>query len=75
MSNQDFSSDASKPFWASQTIWSSLAVIGASLAGAALSARSGDVAGVSAALTSILGAAAAIAGRYKARTALAPPFG
>jgi hypothetical protein len=75
MSNTDFSVDASKPFWASQTIWASLAVIGASLAGATLSARSGDVAGLSAALTSILGATVAIAGRYKARTPLAPPFG
>jgi hypothetical protein len=75
MSLQDFANDATKPFWASQTVWSSLAVVGASVAGAVLAVKSGDAAGVGAALTSLVGALSAIVGRYKARAALAPPFG
>lgn len=58
-------SDA-KPFWASQTIWSSIAVIGASASGAFLAWRSNDMAGFGAALTSILGGINAIVGRYRA---------
>jgi lysozyme family protein len=58
-------SDA-KPFWASQTIWSAIAVIGASTSGAFLAWRANDMAGFGAALTSILGGINAIVGRYRA---------
>ena len=56
----------SKPFWASQTIWSSIAVIGASTSGAFLAWKANDMAGFGAALTSILGGINAIVGRYRA---------
>lgn len=60
--------DETKPFWASQTIWSSLAVIGASAAGALLAWRSGDFAAFGVALTAILGGVNAIVGRIRAVT-------
>ncbi|MFN3888967.1 MAG: hypothetical protein ACK4MV_01125 [Beijerinckiaceae bacterium] len=60
--------DVTKPFWASQTIWSSIAVIGSSAAGAVLAWRSGDIAAFGAALTAILGGLNAILGRLRAVT-------
>ena len=36
--------EAAKPFWASQTIWSAVAVVGSSAAGAWLAWLSGDMA-------------------------------
>lgn len=60
------SSEATKPYWASQTVWSSLAVIGSSAAGAALAWKSGDLAAFGAALTAMLGGINAIAGRFRA---------
>jgi hypothetical protein len=58
----------SKPFWASQTIWSSIAVVGSSAAGAFLAWRAGDLAAFGAALTAVLGGLNAIAGRMRAVT-------
>lgn len=60
--------DETKPFWASQTIWSSIAVVGSSAAGALLAWRSGDLAAFGAALTAMLGGLNAIAGRIRAVT-------
>ncbi|MBM3608718.1 MAG: hypothetical protein FJX29_09765 [Alphaproteobacteria bacterium] len=58
--------DGGKPFWASQTIWSALAVIGSSAAGAALAWKSGDMAAFGAALTAMLGGINAVIGRFRA---------
>jgi hypothetical protein len=60
--------DMSKPFWASQTIWSSLAVIGASSGAAVLAWRGNDMGAFGAAITSLLGGVNAIVGRFKATT-------
>jgi hypothetical protein len=60
--------EESKPFWASQTIWSSIAVVGSSAAGAFLAWRAGDLAAFGAALTAMLGGLNAIAGRLRAVT-------
>ena len=59
-----------KPFWASQTIWSSLAVIGSSLAGALLAWRGNDMAGFGASLTALLGGVNAIVGRVRSTAAI-----
>ena len=59
-----------KPFWASQTIWSSVAVIGSSVAGGVLAFRSGDLNAFGAAITAALGGVNAIVGRYKATSAI-----
>jgi len=64
--NQD-----TKPFWASQTIWSSVAVIGSSLTGALLAWKGNDIAGFGAALTALLGGVNAIVGRMRAATPIA----
>lgn len=64
--NQD-----TKPFWASQTIWSSVAVIGSSLTGALLAWKGNDIAGFGAALTALLGGVNAIVGRVRASTPIA----
>ncbi|MCC2098164.1 MAG: hypothetical protein KDJ29_14810 [Hyphomicrobiales bacterium] len=58
--------DTTKPFWASQTIWSAFAVVGSSVAGALLAWKSGDMAAFGAALTAILGGVNAIVGRFRA---------
>ncbi len=55
-----------KPFWASQTVWSSMAVIGSSTAGAMLAWNANDMAGFGAALTAILGGVNAVVGRFRA---------
>eukprot|EP01037_Dinobryon_pediforme_P009564 gene9564-9640_t len=55
----------SKPFWASQTVWSSFAVIGASAGAAVLAWRSGDMGAFGAAVTSLLGGVNAIVGMFK----------
>jgi hypothetical protein len=60
--------EETKPFWASQTIWSSIAVIGSSAAGAFLAWRSGDFAAFGAAITAVLGGLNAIVGRVRAVT-------
>ncbi|HEY8581206.1 MAG TPA: hypothetical protein VIL72_15060, partial [Beijerinckiaceae bacterium] len=57
-----------KPFWASQTIWSALGVIGASAAGAYLAWMAGDMAAFGAALTALLGGVNALVGRFRAVT-------
>ena len=62
--------EESKPFWASQTIWSALAVVGASVAGAWLAWRSGDLEAFAAALTAALGGLNAIVGRIRATTVI-----
>ena len=59
-----------KPFWASQTIWSSVAVIGSSIAGSVLAWKSGDMAAFGAALTAAFGGMTAIAGRFRATTVI-----
>ena len=61
---------AAKPFWASQTIWSAVAVIGSSVAGAWLAWKSGDMAALTAALAAVLGGANTIAGRVRASTSI-----
>lgn len=58
--------EETKPFWASQTIWSSVAVIGSSVAGAFLAWRTGDFAAFGAAITAVLGGLNAIVGRVRA---------
>ncbi len=63
-------SDNSKPFWASQTIWSAVAVVGASLGGALLAWKSQDLAAFGAALTAALGGINAIVGRYRASSVI-----
>lgn len=55
-----------KPFWASQTVWSSFAVIGSSTAGALLAWNSNDMASFGAALTAVLGGVNAVVGRFRA---------
>jgi hypothetical protein len=55
-----------KLFWASQTIWSALAVVGSSVAAAFLAWQSGDMAAFGASLTAALGGVNAIVGRYRA---------
>jgi len=60
-----------KPFWASQTIWSSIAVIGSSVTGALLAWKGNDIAGFGAALTALLGGVNAIVGRVRAQTPIA----
>jgi hypothetical protein len=62
--------EETKPFWASQTIWSALAVVGASVAGAWLAWRSGDLEAFAAALTAALGGLNAIVGRIRATTVI-----
>jgi hypothetical protein len=62
--------ETSKPFWASHTIWSSVAVIGAAVTGGVLALRSGDMGAFSAALTAALGGICAIIGRFRATTAI-----
>ncbi|MDB5643859.1 MAG: hypothetical protein JWN07_3176 [Hyphomicrobiales bacterium] len=57
-----------KPFWASQTIWSSIAVIGSSLAGGILALRSNDIGAFGASLTALLGGINAIVGRVRTTT-------
>ncbi len=66
MSNEIMETEVSKPFWASQTIWSSIAVIGSSAAGAVLAWNAGDMAAFGAAITALLGGVNAIAGRIRA---------
>ncbi|MDP2357154.1 MAG: hypothetical protein Q8M31_13985 [Beijerinckiaceae bacterium] len=60
--------EETKPFWASQTIWSSIAVIGSSAAGAFLAWRAGDFTAFGAAFTAVLGGLTAIVGRMRAVT-------
>jgi hypothetical protein len=62
--------EAGKPFWASQTIWSSIAVIGAAITGGILALRSGDMGTFSAAVTAALGGISAIIGRFRATTTI-----
>lgn len=57
-----------KPFWASQTIWSAIAVIGSSLVGAYLAWKAGDMSAFAASLTAALGGVNAIVGRWRAVT-------
>ena len=59
-----------KPFYASQTIWSAIAVIGASAGGAYLALKTGDMASLGASLTAIIGGVTAIAGRLRATKAI-----
>lgn len=66
----DTNTPDTKPFWASQTIWSSIAVIGSSVAGGILAFRSNDIAAFGAALTALLGGLNAIVGRFRSTTAI-----
>lgn len=66
----DTTAPETKPFWASQTIWSSIAVIGSSVAGGILAFRSNDIAGFGAALTALLGGVNAIVGRFRSNTVI-----
>ncbi|MBV1702606.1 MAG: hypothetical protein KGQ46_12375 [Hyphomicrobiales bacterium] len=61
---------AAKPWYASQTIWGGIAVIGASLGGGYNAWQAHDMAGMSAALTAGMGGVAAIVGRFKASTSI-----
>ena len=56
----------SKPFWASQTVWSALAVIGSSACGGVMAWRTGNIGAFGSALTALLGGVNAIVGRYRA---------
>ncbi|MBV1702656.1 MAG: hypothetical protein KGQ46_12630 [Hyphomicrobiales bacterium] len=60
--------DNAKPFWASQTVWSSIAVIGSSICGGLLAWRNGDIGGFGASLTALFGGMNAIVGRFRATT-------
>ena len=60
-----------KPFWASQTIWSAIAVIGSSATGAFLALKSSDMATFGTALTAFFGGVTAIVGRLRATTPIA----
>lgn len=66
--NAPASIDNAKPFWASQTVWSSIAVIGSSICGGLLSWRNGDIGGFGASLTALFGGMNAIVGRFRATT-------
>ncbi len=55
-----------KPFYASQTVWSALAVIGSSACGGVLAWRTGNIGAFGSALTALLGGINAIVGRYRA---------
>ena len=69
--NLNPTADAAKPFWASQTIWSSLAVIGSSLTGVVLAWKTGDINAFGAALTGAFGGVSAIVGRFRATARIA----
>ena len=58
--------EPAKPFWASQTIWSAVAAVGSSLAGALLAWRSGDVSALGAALAAAARGLGAIVGPVRA---------
>ncbi|MBV1705846.1 MAG: acetylmuramidase [Hyphomicrobiales bacterium] len=58
--------NGSKPFWASQTVWSALAVIGSSACGGVMAWRTGNIGAFGSALTALLGGINAIVGRYRA---------
>ena len=60
-----------KPFWASQTIWSAVAVVGSSATGAWLAWKGGDMASFGAALTALVGGLNAIVGRLRATQPIA----
>ena len=60
-----------KPFWASQTIWSAIAVVGSSATGAWLAWKASDMAGFGAALTALVGGLNAIVGRLRATQPIA----
>lgn len=66
MTKDIVTSEPMKPFWASQTIWSSIAVIGSSATGAVLAWKAGDMAAFGAAITALLGGVNAIVGRVRA---------
>ena len=68
MSSTSTQATESKPFWASQTIWSSLAVIGSSFAGGILAWRANDIGAFGASLTALLGGLNAIVGRLRSTT-------
>jgi lysozyme family protein len=71
MSSTTTHANAPKPFWASQTIWSSIAVIGSSLAGGILALRANDIGAFGASLTALLGGINAIVGRVRSTTPIA----
>lgn len=60
-----------KTFWASQTIWSAIAVVGSSATGAWLAWKSSDMAAFGAALTALVGGLNAIVGRLRATQPIA----
>lgn len=58
--------EETKPFWASKTIWGSLATIGSSIGAAIYSFQTGDIGTSLAVLVSILGGLASLFGRISA---------
>ena len=70
MSDPMTTADA-KPFWASQTIWSAIAVVGSSATGAWLAWKASDMAAFGAALTALVGGLNAIVGRLRATRLIA----
>ena len=60
-----------KPFWASQTIWSAIAVVGSSATGAWIAWQASDMAAFGAALTALVGGLNAIVGRLRATQVIA----
>jgi hypothetical protein len=60
-----------KPVWASQTIWSAIAVVGSSATGAWLAWKGSDMAAFGAALTALVGGLNAIVGRLRATQPIA----
>ena len=60
-----------KPFWASQTIWSAIAVVGSSATGAWLAWKASDIAAFGAALTALVGGLNAIVGGLRATQPIA----
>ena len=59
-----------KQWWASQTIWGGVSVIGSSLAGAWIAYKSGNLEAMGAALMAAFGGIQAIIGRVRADAAI-----
>lgn len=62
--------DSAKPFWASQTIWSAIAVVGSSVTGAVLAWKMQDMASFGTSLTAALGGVNTIIGRVRAKAVI-----
>ena len=60
------STDLTKPFWASQTVWGGVAAFGAGVTGAVLAFKANDMAGAMTAITAAFAGIMAIIGRFRA---------